>query len=73
MKQAFAQDGIAVQSVVEIADETTGIAMIQKWQTVATALAEFRGANAALDAQIVAQFRDDITQADYLLMQLKRR
>ncbi|MFY1026970.1 ribokinase [Actinobacillus seminis] len=71
MKQAFAQDGIAVQSVVEIADETTGIAMIQVADSGENSIVISAGANAALDAQIVAQFRDDITQADYLLMQLE--
>ncbi|MDY4281192.1 MAG: ribokinase [[Pasteurella] mairii] len=71
MKQAFAQDGIAVHSVVEIADETTGIAMIQVADSGENSIVISAGANAALDAQIVAQFRDDITQADYLLMQLE--
>lgn len=71
MKQAFAQDGIAVHSVVEIADESTGIAMIQVADSGENSIVISAGANAALDAQIVAQFRDDITQADYLLMQLE--
>ena len=71
MKQAFAQDGIAVHSVVEIADETTGIAMIQVADSGENSIVISAGANAALDEQIVAQFRDDITQADYLLMQLE--
>ncbi|MDY4593865.1 ribokinase [[Pasteurella] aerogenes] len=71
MKQAFAQDGIAVHSVVEIADETTGIAMIQVADSGENSIVISAGANAALDEQIVAQFRDDITRADYLLMQLE--
>lgn len=71
MKQAFAQDGIAVHSVVEIADETTGIAMIQVADSGENSIVISAGANAALDEQIVAQFRDDITRADYLLIQLE--
>ncbi|EJS90575.1 ribokinase, partial [Pasteurella multocida subsp. multocida str. Anand1_buffalo] len=71
MKKAFQQDGINTQAVVEIADQMTGIAMIQVNAHGENSIVIAAGANAYLTETVVEQFADKITQADTLLMQLE--
>ena len=71
MKQAFADDGINVAPILEKQGQTTGIAMIQVAASGENSIVISAGANACLDEAQVAQFADEITQADALLMQLE--
>ncbi|NNI07053.1 ribokinase [Pasteurella multocida] len=71
MKKAFQQDGINTQAVVEIADQMTGIAMIQVNAHGENSIVIAAGANAYLTETVVEQFANKITQADTLLMQLE--
>lgn len=71
MKKAFAQDGINTQSVLAIANQMTGIAMIQVAESGENSIIISAGANAHLTEQVVAKFANNINQADALLMQLE--
>ncbi|MGV6987667.1 ribokinase [Testudinibacter sp. P80/BLE/0925] len=71
MKNAFAQDGINTESIVTVADEMSGIAMIQVAASGENSIVLAAGANAHLDQTLVAQFADKIAHADTLLMQLE--
>lgn len=71
MKQAFAQDGINTESIVEVPNTTTGIAMIQVSASGENSIVISAGANACLTESVVEQFQDKIHQADSLLMQLE--
>ncbi|MDH3000082.1 ribokinase [Chelonobacter oris] len=71
MKQAFAEDNINTDSIVAIADEMSGIAMIQVADGGENSIVIAAGANGRLDESVVAKFQQNIMQADTLLMQLE--
>ncbi|TNH04910.1 ribokinase [Testudinibacter sp. TR-2022] len=71
MKDAFAQDGINIDSIVTIPNEMSGIAMIQVAANGENSIVLAAGANAYLDRTLVDKFADNIAQADALLMQLE--
>lgn len=71
MKQAFVQDGINPAHIVEVADQMTGIAMIQVADSGENNIVISAGANANLDESIVTQHQATIESADCLLVQLE--
>ena len=71
MKQAFVQDGINPEHIVEVADQMTGIAMIQVADSGENSIVISAGANAKLDENVVAQHQATIESADCLLVQLE--
>lgn len=71
MKKAFEQDGINTQPITAIPNEMTGIAMIQVAESGENSIVISAGANAHLNERQVQDFADQITAADYLLMQLE--
>lgn len=71
MKQAFVQDGINHEHIVEVADQMTGIAMIQVADSGENSIVISAGANAKLDESVVAQHQATIESADCLLVQLE--
>lgn len=71
MKQAFVQDGINPEHIVEVADQMTGIAMIQVADSGENSIVISAGANANLDKSVVAQHQATIESADCLLVQLE--
>ncbi|WGE41900.1 ribokinase [Actinobacillus equuli] len=71
MKQAFVQDGINPEHIVEVADQMTGIAMIQVADSGENSIVISAGANAKLDESVVAQHQATIESADCLLVQLE--
>ncbi|UKH20786.1 ribokinase [Actinobacillus pleuropneumoniae] len=71
MKQAFVQDGINPEHIVEVADQMTGIAMIQVADSGENSIVISGGANANLDESVVAQHQATIERADCLLVQLE--
>ncbi|TCP96290.1 ribokinase [Cricetibacter osteomyelitidis] len=71
MKKAFEQDGIHTDSVIQIADEMSGIAMIQVAANGENSIIISAGANAHLNEPLVEQYCDLISQSDCLLMQLE--
>lgn len=71
MKQAFVQDGINPEHIVEVADQMTGIAMIQVADSGENSIVISAGANANLDENMVAQHQATIESADCLLVQLE--
>ncbi|MDG2915331.1 ribokinase [Bisgaard Taxon 10/6] len=71
MKRSFAEDGINVAPIVEVKDETTGVAMIQVAATGENSIVISAGANAHLNEAVVERFAAEIASADYLLMQLE--
>ncbi|MDE8035186.1 ribokinase [Actinobacillus equuli subsp. equuli] len=71
MKQAFVQDGINPEHIVEVADQMTGIAMIQVADSGENSIVISAGANAKLDESVVAQYQATIESADCLLVQLE--
>ncbi|WGE90950.1 ribokinase [Actinobacillus genomosp. 1] len=71
MKQAFMQDGINPEHIVEVADQMTGIAMIQVADSGENSIVISAGANAKLDESVVAQHQATIESADCLLVQLE--
>lgn len=71
MKQAFAEQGIQTASIQEVANKTTGIAMIQVAATGENSIVISAGANACLDENLVRQSEDLIAEGDCLLMQLE--
>ncbi|WP_341580522.1 ribokinase [Mannheimia haemolytica] len=71
MKSAFEQDGIDTRSIKTIPNEMTGIAMIQVAESGENSIVISAGANGHLDETVVAKCAAEITQADYLLMQLE--
>ncbi|UKH19198.1 ribokinase [Actinobacillus pleuropneumoniae] len=71
MKQAFVQDGINPEHIVEVADQMTGIAMIQVADSGENSIVISAGANANLDESVVAQHQATIERADCLLVQLE--
>lgn len=71
MKQAFVQDGINPEHIVEVADQMTGIAMIQVADLGENSIVISAGANANLDESVVAQHQATIERADCLLVQLE--
>ncbi|WP_032093414.1 ribokinase [Necropsobacter rosorum] len=71
MKKAFTQDGINTRPIVEIAGETTGVALIQVADSGENSIVISAGANARLDEAAVETFAAEIMRADYLLMQLE--
>ncbi len=71
MKQAFVQDGINPEHIVEVADQMTGIAMIQVADSGENSIVISAGANANLDECVVAQHQATIESADCLLVQLE--
>lgn len=71
MKQAFVQDGINPEHIVEVADQMTGIAMIQVADSGENSIVISAGANAKLDESVVAQHQATIESANCLLVQLE--
>lgn len=71
MKQAFVQDGINPEHIVEVADQMTGIAMIQVADSGENSIVISAGANANLDESVVAQHQATIESAGCLLVQLE--
>ena len=71
MKQAFVQDGINPEHIVEVADQMTGIAMIQVADSGENSIVISAGANAKLNESVVAQHQATIESADCLLVQLE--
>lgn len=71
MKQAFVQDGINPEHIVEVADQMTGIAMIQVADSGENSIVISAGANAKLDENVIAQNQATIESADCLLVQLE--
>lgn len=71
VKQAFVQDGINPEHIVEVADQMTGIAMIQVADSGENSIVISAGANANLDESVVAQHQATIESADCLLVQLE--
>ncbi|HGO5823999.1 TPA: ribokinase [Mannheimia haemolytica] len=71
MKSAFEQDGINTHPIKSISNEMTGIAMIQVAESGENSIVISAGANGHLDEAVVAECEAEITQADYLLMQLE--
>ncbi|PJG84900.1 ribokinase [Conservatibacter flavescens] len=71
MKQAFEQDGIDTSAITTIKNEMTGIAMIQVAQSGENSIVIAAGANRHLDQALMANFTQEIQQADCLLMQLE--
>lgn len=71
MKKSFQQQGIHTESITTIANEMTGIAMIQVAASGENSIVISAGANAHLNTQLVQQFKQQLTEADALLMQLE--
>lgn len=71
MKQAFVQDGINPEHIVEVTDQMTGIAMIQVADSGENSIVISAGANAKLDESVVVQHQATIESADCLLVQLE--
>ncbi|MDG6895485.1 ribokinase [Volucribacter amazonae] len=71
MKQAFCQEGIDTQAIEVIPEQRTGVAMIQVNAQGENNIVIASGANAALTAKAVSQYKSVICQGDYLLMQLE--
>src|SRR3712207_8644926 len=71
MKQAFVQDGINPEHIVEVADQMTGIAMIQVADSGENSIVISAGANACLDESVVEQHQATLANADCLLVQLE--
>ncbi len=71
MKKAFEQDGINTESVIEVAEQTTGIAMIQVADSGENSIVISAGANGCLDEEMVAQSQQQIESADCFLTQLE--
>lgn len=71
MKTEFEKDGINTRPIKSIANEMTGIAMIQVAESGENSIVISAGANGHLDETVVAEFKSEIAQADYLLMQLE--
>lgn len=71
MKTAFAQDGIDTTAISTIADQTTGLAMIQVSDEGENSIVISAGANADLNVEKVQADCAVIGQADMLLMQLE--
>ncbi|MFA9499974.1 ribokinase [Mannheimia sp. E30BD] len=71
MKAAFEKDGINTQPIKSVANEMTGIAMIQVAESGENSIVISAGANGHLDEAVVAEFQSEIAQADCLLMQLE--
>lgn len=71
MKTEFEKDGINTRPIKSIANEMTGIAMIQVAESGENSIVISAGANGYLDEAVVAEFKSEIAQADYLLMQLE--
>lgn len=71
MRNTFAQEGMNIESVRKVKGQTTGIALIQVAENGENSIVISAGANAALDENCVHDFTEQITQADYLLMQLE--
>ncbi|WP_150538568.1 ribokinase [Actinobacillus vicugnae] len=71
MKQAFERDGIYTDHIVEIADQMTGIAMIQVADSGENSIVISAGANAKLDEKVVEAHQTIIETADCLLVQLE--
>lgn len=71
MKTAFEKDGINTQPIKSVANEMTGIAMIQVAESGENSIVISAGANGHLDEAVVAEFQSEIAQADCLLMQLE--
>ena len=71
MKTAFAQDGIDISGIAEIAGETTGVAMIQVAASGENSIVISAGANNGLNEAYVEEYEDAIAQANLLLTQLE--
>ncbi|MEG9531860.1 ribokinase [Mannheimia indoligenes] len=71
MKTAFEKDDINTRPIKSMANEMTGIAMIQVAESGENSIVISAGANGHLDETVVAEFQSEITQADCLLMQLE--
>lgn len=71
MKKAFEQDGINTESITEIAEQTTGIAMIQVADSGENSIVISAGANGCLDENIVTRSQQQIETADCFLTQLE--
>lgn len=71
MKTAFEKDDINTRPIKSVANEMTGIAMIQVAESGENSIVISAGANGHLDETVVAEFQSEITQADCLLMQLE--
>lgn len=71
MKAAFAADGIDVQAIETIAQQSTGLAMIQVASSGENSIVIAAGANAHLTVAQVEKHQAAIQQAEMLLMQLE--
>ncbi|MEG9490252.1 ribokinase [Mannheimia indoligenes] len=71
MKTEFEKDDINTRPIKSVANEMTGIAMIQVAESGENSIVISAGANGHLDETVVAEFQSEITQADCLLMQLE--
>ncbi|MEG9533274.1 ribokinase [Mannheimia indoligenes] len=71
MKTAFEKDDINTRPIKSVANEMTGIAMIQVAESGENSIVISAGANGHLDETVVAEFQSEIIQADCLLMQLE--
>ncbi|MFM2479926.1 ribokinase [Celerinatantimonas sp. YJH-8] len=71
IRNSFADDGMAIESVRIEQCCPTGIAMIQVSDEGENTICIAPEANAHLNAQVVATYQSLIQQADYLLMQLE--
>ncbi|WP_111891879.1 ribokinase [Acinetobacter sp. MB5] len=67
----FTQDGIDIQSVHKVPEQTTGVALIFVNREAENCIGIFSGANACLDKNYVQKHADHIRQADALLLQLE--
>lgn len=71
MVKAFAEDGININTITTVNGEMSGIAMIQVTDSGENSIVIAAGANGCLNEAIVADFADNIAQAEALLMQLE--
>lgn len=71
IKEKFRQDNINTESVVQIPNTPTGIAMIQVSDAGENSIAISAEANACLTSEIVTQYSSMIESAQQLLMQLE--
>ncbi|MDA3979666.1 ribokinase [Gallibacterium sp. AGMB14963] len=71
MKNSFQQQGINVETITTIPQQTTGIAMIQVASNGENSIVISAGANAHLTPEIVDKFKQQIINSDALLMQLE--
>lgn len=67
----FTQDGINLQSVHKVPEQTTGVALIFVNREAENCIGIYAGANACLDKNYVKKYANQIRQADALLLQLE--